>query len=146
MRRVCVTQVVGPIIPLLLIFTILQTKQMCYKVLQYIVPASLIHKHIYLAIMMCQVLSGVLTAGLCTLNLANVVSSVQGAEAGRSASEIAAADKAPQIPVNDTSRLNSTAYTPWSTSTPSQALFVNYLYFAYPIVGVLGMLLGIASL
>ena len=138
------TQVIGPIIPILLIFTILQTKQMCYKVLQYIVPASLIHKHIYLAIMMCQVLSGVLTTGLCGLNLFNVVSSVQGAEAGRSASENAAADAAPQIFVNDTSMLNRTDYSHlWNSSSPIDALFVNYLYFAYPIIGVLGMLLGI---
>lgn len=51
-------QVLAPLIPFLMVFTIASTKSICYNNLQYIVPSHIIQKHIFRAICMCQMLGG----------------------------------------------------------------------------------------
>ena len=50
--------VLGPCIVALMVFTIAQTKQVCYKNMMYIAPGPIIQKHIFFGIMTGQILGG----------------------------------------------------------------------------------------
>ena len=95
----------GPILPILMLFTIYQTKQMCYVNLKKMVAAAVIQKHIFRAIGACQMLSSTLVMAVCLNNLFRVLGQLE----------------------------NSSR---WS------ALLINYTYFAFPIFGVFGLILG----
>ena len=56
-------QVLGPCIPVLMIFTISNSKQFCYKILMFLVPTELVQQYVFKAICMCQIMGGARTPG-----------------------------------------------------------------------------------
>ena len=96
----------GPILPIVMIFTIYQTKQMCYVNLKKMVAAAVIQKHIFRAIGVCQMLSSTLEMGVCLYNLFRVIGKLDGA----------------------------------STWSP---YLINYTHYAFPVSGLLGLILGL---
>jgi hypothetical protein len=70
--------VLSPLLPPLMLFTISQTKLMCYINLKKFVSAELIQKHIFRAIAMCQILSSVTVAIVCGVNLSTTISQLSG--------------------------------------------------------------------
>lgn len=102
----------GPILPVIMMFCIYQTKKMCYNNLKKMISGAVIQKHIFLAIGTCQFLSSFLVIAFCGANLMQFLD---------------------QLSVSD-AVLNGDAF---------GAYLVNWTYFVYPCLGLIGLMLGL---
>jgi len=120
--------VLGPLLPILMVFTIAQTKFMCYINLKKFVPAALIQKHIYRAIGVCQVISSLTVIGVCGLNLSSAFDAVKGIDLIGTQPQVISS----LLPAGRPS-------VPFVKFIP---LFLNYMYFLFPLAGCIGLFLG----
>ena len=65
-------------LPPIMIFCIMQTKQMCYNNFKKFVSPEMVQKHIYIAIGTGQILSGLLVMGICSLNAYQLFQEING--------------------------------------------------------------------
>jgi hypothetical protein len=114
--------VLAPALPLLMLFSITQAKMMIYVNLKQFVQPALVQRHLYGAIGMTQIISGLVVAAVCGVNLINLWDQLQGVSG------------------------MSTVWGIVKGATPSTietTEAINFMYYVFPPMGVVCAMMGL---